>query len=175
MQFKLPIISTLFAISAVASPVPSSETSCAQQVVSALNDMTQQVTDLKGKIAGTTDVITLANDIISGFDNNIVTLVTGVSLSCDSTLTKQDQEDVCNSAQAFINEDQSLITTLNNKHTILSGSIWLHAVESAISGLASATSAYLTPIIDNAPVCGGIVKSELQALETAINKAVGAY
>ncbi|KAJ5707385.1 hypothetical protein N7488_007186 [Penicillium malachiteum] len=136
MQFKLPIISAIFAISAVASPVPSSEASCAQQVVSALNDMTQQVTDLKDKIAGTTDVITLAT---------------------------------------FINDDESLITTLNNKHTVLSGSIWLHAVESAISGLASATSAYLTPIIDNAPVCGGTVKSELQDLETAINKAVGAY
>ncbi|KAJ6014878.1 hypothetical protein N7540_009469 [Penicillium herquei] len=159
MQFKLPIISALFAISAIASPVPSSEASCAQQVVSALNDMTQQVTDLKGKIAGTTDVITLATDIITGFDNNIVTLVTGVSLPCDRTLTTQNQEDICNSAKA----------------TILSGSIWLHAVESAISGLASATSAYLTPIIDNAPVCGGTVKSELEALESAINNAVKSY
>ncbi|KAJ5272935.1 hypothetical protein N7478_008060 [Penicillium angulare] len=176
MQFKLSIITALFAVSAIASPVPSTQTSCASVAVSALNGLTSQVTDLNSALAGKEDPVALANAIIAGFASDILTiLITGLSLPCDSTLTRQNQEDICDAASSFIKEDKTLVSTLSSKRTVLSDTIWLSAVEGAISGLASATNGYINPIIDSAPVCGGTLESELNSLVDAINEAVGAY
>ncbi|KAJ5087286.1 hypothetical protein N7456_010902 [Penicillium angulare] len=176
MQFKFPLISALFAISAIATPVPSTQTSCANVAVSALNGLTSQVADLNSALAGKEDPVSLANAIIAGFASDILTiLTTGLSLPCDATLTHQNQEDICDAASSFIKEDKTLVSTLSSKRTVLSDTIWLGAVEGAISGLASATNGYIYPIIDSAPACGGSIESELNSLIDAINEAVGAY
>lgn len=60
MQFKAPFVAALFAITAVAAPVPAdSEASCAQSAVSALNGATKVFTDLDNTLSKDTDLASL--------------------------------------------------------------------------------------------------------------------
>ncbi|KAJ5623596.1 hypothetical protein N7490_012201 [Penicillium lividum] len=63
MQFKFTFITALFAASAIAAPAPSSQASCSQSVVAALNGATKQVSDLNSNLSGTTTAVSLVSFI----------------------------------------------------------------------------------------------------------------
>ncbi|KAJ5930239.1 hypothetical protein N7466_005732 [Penicillium verhagenii] len=175
MQFKLALVSALFAASAIAVPVASSQASCSQSVVAALNGATKEVSDLNSNLSGTTNAASLAAAIISGFADNMATLLSGIVLPCDYTLSSQDQQDICDAATTFIDTDKALVSTVSNKANILSASLLSVSVHAAINNLEVATTNYLRPIINNMSICGGSIQSELTVLESKINSAVAAF
>ncbi|KAJ6114311.1 hypothetical protein N7486_000089 [Penicillium sp. IBT 16267x] len=192
MQFKLTFVTALFAASAIAAPVASNGVSCSNAAVAVLQGATKQVSDLNSNLSGTTNVVSLAAAIITGLADNLSTLLNGIVLPCEATLTAQDQQDICDAAttvwsapvnkqrtqltgRQFINTDKALVSTLSSKADILAGHILAINVLAAINNLETATTNYLRPVINNLPVCGGSVQSELKVLESDINNAVAAF
>ncbi|KAJ5769611.1 hypothetical protein N7520_004170 [Penicillium odoratum] len=175
MQFKLTFITALFAASAIAAPAPSSQASCSQSVVAALNGATKQVSDLNSNLSGAITAVSLVSAIITGFADNLSTLLNGIVLPCDFTLSAQDQQDICDAATSFINTDKALVSTLSSKASLLSGNILSINAHAAISNLETATTNYLRPVVSNMPICGGSVQSELKVLESDINSVVAAF
>ncbi|KAJ5538852.1 hypothetical protein N7494_008331 [Penicillium frequentans] len=175
MQFKLTFITALFAASAIAAPVASNAVSCSNAAVAALQGATKQVSDLNSNLSGTTTAASLASAIVTGLADDLSTLLNGIVLPCEATLTSQDQQDICDAATTFINTDKALVSTLSSKAGILSGHILTINVLAVINNLETATTNYLRPVINNMPVCGGTVQSELKVLESDINSAVAAF
>lgn len=98
MQFKLTLITALFAASTIAAPVASNAVSCSNAVVAALQGATKQVSDLNSNLSGTTTAASLASAIITGLADDLSTLLNGIVLPCEATLTSQDQQDICDAA-----------------------------------------------------------------------------
>lgn len=98
MQFKLTFITALFAASAIAAPVASNTASCSNAAIAALQGATKQVSDLNSNLSGTTTAASLVSAIVTGLADDLTTLLNGIVLPCEVTLTSQDQQDICDAA-----------------------------------------------------------------------------
>ncbi|KAL3488055.1 hypothetical protein BJX62DRAFT_240420 [Aspergillus germanicus] len=178
MQFKLATFATLLAVSA-AAPARRQDNTCASNVVATLNTLTQEVQTVQNTASGITlvNIFTSVPILIRALADNISTLQRGAGLPCETELSAEEQQRICDAASAFVTADTALIRTLTSQNSVGVVSNTPFAAPLGVVGreLERATDLFILPIIDATPTCGASVGQLVQTLDTELAQLVDTY
>ncbi|KAJ0421372.1 hypothetical protein BJY00DRAFT_312279 [Aspergillus carlsbadensis] len=165
MHFDLPTLATLLAVAA-AAPSKRQDSACATNAVATLSTLTQEVQTLETSVENISaeNVFTSTPTVLNAVIANIRTLANGPGLPCDTELSADEQQEICDAASAFVTANMKLVQALGDQKGLLAVTPLSAAVREVGRNLEAAMDSFLLPIVDSTPACGASVQELGQAL-----------
>ncbi|RDW84068.1 uncharacterized protein DSM5745_04394 [Aspergillus mulundensis] len=170
MHFKTAAIATLLSVAA-ALPAPADQTSCVDNAVTVLDNLSSGAKALQGQVEDFTPSALFSTfpRIINGFNDELGGLAS-LDLNCGGELSADDQKKVCAATENLIVANEDLVKSLGAKQAIIGQTPFGGPLSAVVRSLEATLDPVVFSAINAAPVCAG----DLEKLETALAKDVEA-